>query len=58
MDVRVDEDMFEMLQAVADAKSKIDIRFSGEKFYDKKIGLKEAEITKRILDLFDKLKVE
>lgn len=57
VDIRVDEEMFGILQAVSSSKTKIDIRFSGEKSSDGKIGLKEAEITTRILELFEKLKI-
>lgn len=58
VDLTVDDEILEILKAVANAKSPIDIRFSGEKSSDKTISLKEAEITKRVLDYYEFLKIE
>lgn len=56
-DFPVDPEFMKILKAVSAAEDEILIRFSGERNRDSKIYLKEAEITTRILNLFEKLKI-
>lgn len=57
-DNSVDPETLNILKKIGEATEKLKIRFSGEKERNTVLYAKEAEITKRILELFEKLKME
>lgn len=54
----INEDVFEILKEISAAGEKIDLRLIGEGIYDGSIGVNEAKITTKILDLLDKIKID